>query len=267
MTKKAFPLPNSPILSLDEWSEIAGNWLGTGVIKSFLNELQVYADSSGMQVKIRTGSANIKGVYFKSDAIETLSINTADGTNPRIDRVIVRLDIVAETADFAILQGVPSTTPVAPALTQNSSRWEISLALVTVAANVVTIASGNVTDDRQLIKIANSVPEKWIGIVLQNGWITLDSQYEYPSYRKNDFGMVEIRGFLKPSSTIADGTVIFTLPAGYRPERTHVVIVTTNDGTQDLPARVHIEPGGAVKAYKAKSAHFQVGNISFPAYQ
>ncbi|MBT2656611.1 hypothetical protein J7E81_15435 [Bacillus sp. ISL-18] len=132
----------------NQWSKMAQNWLGTGVIKGQLSELQVYADSTGLQVKVKSGMSWIKGHYFESSSEEVLPITTADTTNPRIDRVIIRLDWTANTIQLAVLQGVPAISPVAPALTQNVSRWEISLAQVSVGTNVSTITSGSVIDDR-----------------------------------------------------------------------------------------------------------------------
>jgi hypothetical protein len=157
MAKTFLPLAKSPISTPDLWSRVARNWLATGVIKAYLNELQVYADSTGMQVKVKSGAANVQGIYFDSDAEEVLSIAAANASNPRIDRIIVRLDLPADSIDLAVLQGVPAVSPVAPALTQNSTRWEISLAQVYVGANVSTIADGNITDERKFTQNANNV--------------------------------------------------------------------------------------------------------------
>lgn len=147
MVQKVFPLSQSPISTVEDWSKIAGSWAATGVIRSILNELQVYADSTGMQVKVKSGAAFIKGIYFEETDETILPIGAAN-TNPRIDRVVVRLDFATEVAQFAILQGVAAVTPIAPEPTQNSNRWEIPLAQITVDANAVTIASSKVSDDR-----------------------------------------------------------------------------------------------------------------------
>lgn len=127
------------------------------------------------------------------------------------------------------------------------------------------------TDIQAILESLNSLTAKkqqegWNGITFQNGWTALSSEYEYGSYRKDHFDMVDLRGVLKPGTT-TDGTVICQLPAGYRPERTVVAIVSTSDGNSDYPARLHIDPDGDVHAYKAKSGHFQFGGIRFYAYQ
>lgn len=148
MTQASYPFSNSPMTTQEQWSKMAQNWRETGVIKGALNELQVYADSTGMQVKVKSGRAFIEGHFYESDSEEVLAIGAANSTNPRIDRVIVRLDWITGTIQLAVLQGVAAVSPSVPALTQNSSRWEISLAQVRVNANTATIAPGNVTDER-----------------------------------------------------------------------------------------------------------------------
>jgi hypothetical protein len=159
MAQTYFPFDSGAGANVTEaqWSKMAQNWLSTGVIKSYNNELSVYADSTGMQAKIKTGAAWIKGHYFESDAEEVLAIGTSNNTNPRIDRVIVRLDWTTNTIQLAVLQGTPAASPTAPALTQNSSRWEISLAQVYIGANVSTIAVGNITDERTVIVNRNDI--------------------------------------------------------------------------------------------------------------
>lgn len=149
MTQTYFPFDSGQGANVTEnqWSKMAQHWLRTGVIKGFLNDFQVYADSTGMRVKVKSGQAWIKGHFFESDAEEVLPINTG---SKRIDRVIIRLDWTANTIQLAILQGATSPNPVPPALTQNSSRWEISLAQVFIDSGVNTITAGNVTDERIL---------------------------------------------------------------------------------------------------------------------
>jgi hypothetical protein len=148
MAQTYYPLAKSPILTPQQWSKMAQNWLGTGVIKGRLNELAVYADSTGMQVKVKSGQANINGIFYESDTEEVLPIAVADASNPRIDRIILRLDLAGDNVQLAVLQGVPAVSPVGPALTQNDARWEISLAYVYVNAGAATIAAGNIYDER-----------------------------------------------------------------------------------------------------------------------
>lgn len=153
MAKYFFPFEAGPGASVTEnyWSRMASQWLASGVVYNVGDRLQVYADATGMQVKIRPGAAWIRGHYFESDAQEILAIPASHPTLPRIDRIIIRLNWANNTIDFAVLQGVPATNPTPPSLTQSSSIWEIALAQVLVSPAVSTIEANKITDERQFV--------------------------------------------------------------------------------------------------------------------
>jgi hypothetical protein len=119
-----------------------------GYIPTLLNELLVYADSTGMQVKVKTGGAWIMGHFYRTDAELVKSIAASDPTNPRWDIVVARLDWVNNLISIAVVSGTPAGSPTVPAVTQSASTWEIKLAKVYVAAGVSTIASTVVYDQR-----------------------------------------------------------------------------------------------------------------------
>ena len=150
MTKSYFPFDAGAGANIteDQWRKMAVHFLATGVLKGELNQFAVFADSTGMQVKVPSGRAWMVGHFFESDAQETLAIAASNPTNPRIDRVVVRANFTTNTIDLAIVQGTPAASPVAPALTLTASQWEISLAQVLVDAAVATIAANKITDER-----------------------------------------------------------------------------------------------------------------------
>ncbi|MBT2723043.1 hypothetical protein [Bacillus sp. ISL-46] len=240
MTQSYFPFSNSPILNQAQWSKVAQHWLGTGVIKGLLNELQVYADSTGMQIKTKSGQVYLKGHFFESDAEEVLAISTADITNPRIDRVIVRVDWVTNNIQLAVLQGVPAASPAVPALTQNTSRWEISLAQVRVNANVSTITSGNITDERSYVKNANS-EVAWTNLTLTGG--TTAFQTRTPRYAKIG-NQVVIEGEITavPNNNIT----MATLPVGYRPPQLRIFKCAHNSGISNEGATIYVNTDGTI---------------------
>jgi hypothetical protein len=139
----------------DGWRDMARHWLATGVIAGEDNLAETYGDNSGMQVKTKTGKAWIRGHYWASDAEVTSAIAAADPANPRIDRLILRADFVGNTIAIAVLQGTAAAVPAAPALTQSTSVWEISLARVAVGAGVGSILAANVTDERLFVENFN----------------------------------------------------------------------------------------------------------------
>lgn len=113
-------------------------------------EMAPFADSSGMQVKVRVGEMWVQGRYFRVTEQETLAIAAAPATSghSRKDRVIVKLNESANTITLEIKAGTASASPSAPALVQSSPIWEISLATVTVTNGDTTVAAGAVADER-----------------------------------------------------------------------------------------------------------------------
>lgn len=128
----------------------------TGIVRS--TDLEVTPNSPvGMSVRVAAGWAAIvgttqsnMGTYMAyNDAQATLTITTADPTNPRIDRVVVVVNDsyytgATNNVEFQVLAGTPAGSPTAPATPANA----ISLATVAVAAGALSIGSGNITDTR-----------------------------------------------------------------------------------------------------------------------
>lgn len=96
------------------------------------------------------------GTVFWNDTKEQtgselqLTISLADAVSPRIDRVVVSWDTVdyAEKPRIEVLKGTAASTPVAPALTNNSLLRQISLAQIAIPAAASKITSANITDER-----------------------------------------------------------------------------------------------------------------------
>lgn len=136
----------------DQWRKMARFWIDSGPIRGEDNEMQVIADSTGMQVKVKTGKAFVRGHYGEVTAQRTLPVTAAHATLARIDRVVLRADFTNNKIELDVLAGTAAGSPVAPALTQSTSKWEISLATVSVPATDTSIDAGQVTDERVLIR-------------------------------------------------------------------------------------------------------------------
>jgi hypothetical protein len=136
----------------------------TGIIGSA--SMAVTANSpAGMSVRVASGWAAVvgttqanMGVYtFYNDATVTLTITTADPTNPRIDRIVATVRDAYYTGAFndviyQVLPGTPAGSPTAPAVPANS----ISLATIAVGAGVTQINTGNITDTR--VAVTTNLP-------------------------------------------------------------------------------------------------------------
>lgn len=140
---------NAPVYQAD-WQKSIGAILHDGVICGFFDDLFTYADGSGMQVKIKAGSAHIKGNYFYSDAEEILLINPAPTTagQSRLDLVVCEVNWTTKVMSLKIVTGTAASSPTQPAMTRTSTIWQIPLALVTVETNVTNIAANAIIDRR-----------------------------------------------------------------------------------------------------------------------
>lgn len=112
---------------------------------------------TGLQTKLEPGSAYLEGFMYSNTADITLTHSAADTTNPRIDRVVIRLDrgLDKRSINAFIKTGVPATSPVPPSLQRDNVIYEISVAQVRVNAGATTISS--VTDERLNESVAGLV--------------------------------------------------------------------------------------------------------------
>lgn len=121
-----------------------------GVFTGILNTLAVAeTDPVALAVRVNSGEAWIQGFWYQNTAYLTKSLAAADVTNPRIDRIVLRLDTVTNfKISIEVLTGVAAAVPEAPALTQTASTYEISLAQVSVLANATSVNNAKITDER-----------------------------------------------------------------------------------------------------------------------
>lgn len=133
-----------------QWSQMMSTIVPTSIIRGSRLELAVFAQSDGMQVYVRPGSAWVKGHYYDRDDQATIAIPASDPANPRIDRIVLQVDWTNNNITYVRVPGVVNAAPAVPALTQTAAIWQIPLAQVRVNAGVATIAAGNVTDERTL---------------------------------------------------------------------------------------------------------------------
>lgn len=150
----------------DEYSgaEDVMRWLHgrtSGVFAASGNAAVAALATPGMAVTVSDGTgwmsnANNDGVVWWNDndsangAKLQLSIDAADGVLNRIDRVIVEWKTTnyVDRPEIKVLKGTASSTAAAPALTNNGTKRQISLAKVSVAAGTTAITASMITDER-----------------------------------------------------------------------------------------------------------------------
>lgn len=100
----------------------------------------------------------------------------------------------------------------------------------------------------------------WVALTLQNSWVNYGASWAAAEYRKTA-GIVYVRGLIK-DGVVTIGTVITSLPAGFRPALRHVVIANKGGGGQW--GRIDYLPNGDVVVENANSDHMSL-EAAFPA--
>lgn len=78
------------------------------------DELRVGFSGNTGTVLVNIGAAMVGGILYVNDALYEPTIASNASGNPRIDRVVIERDDVAQTARVDILQGTPGATPSPP---------------------------------------------------------------------------------------------------------------------------------------------------------
>ena len=135
------------VYSATDFAAYFGSLVSNGVFNTNAANLQVTA-GTGLSVSVAAGSAWINGYRYENTDVLTLTLTTVNGSNPRIDRIVVRLSMVNRNITLNVLTGTAAATPSAPALTRNSDVYELGIADILVGKGAVTISSGDITDTR-----------------------------------------------------------------------------------------------------------------------
>ena len=117
-------------------------------------------------------------------------------------------------------------------------------------------------------RTANTGSDTWnnwsgvgVALTLSNSWVVQGAPWQSPIATKTADGTVVVEGLVNSGTTTA-GTVIATLPAGYRPTADSLFVVAANGGFVTLS----VEAGGSIKAFTAADGTFtSLSGICFSA--
>ena len=110
--------------------------------------------ASGMEVSVAARDIAILAGFAAINTAPIAKTLTAGGGQPRIDRVVLRINPTSNDIGVEVLQGDPGAIPVAPALTQvPGGMWEIPIARIAVAASMVNVTNAEITDERDFLPL------------------------------------------------------------------------------------------------------------------
>lgn len=148
--------------------------VGNGVFPNPTTNLQVTA-SSGMNIIVKAGAGWIKGHKLVNTADMIFKVDASDVLLNRIDRIVFYVDWSNRNMGISILKGEGATNPVAPPLTRNDTRYEMSLATIAVNKQVTAITQSMITDTR-----GNSSVCGWVqGLIQQLDSSGLFAQFDH----------------------------------------------------------------------------------------
>ncbi|MFF4701104.1 tail fiber domain-containing protein [Streptomyces chattanoogensis] len=149
MAITSFPF-DSQVVTESQYGYLFREFQDSGVVAAYDSPGFQVSAGNGMVVNVQPGLAILRGHMVQSTAAEALTIPAA-GTSTRVDRVVLRLDPASNSITLAVKAGsVGSSAP--PALSQTDTGiYEMALANVTVAANVTTITSADVSATRPVV--------------------------------------------------------------------------------------------------------------------
>jgi len=83
---------------------------------------------NGRQIAIQPGRAKVGGFYYEMSTPITLTVPDNSGSNPRIDLVVLRLDMATSAVTATLSIGQAAASPVAPTPTRAlGGQWELPI--------------------------------------------------------------------------------------------------------------------------------------------
>ncbi len=113
-----------------------------------------------MEIKAYMGTGYISGYLYENTDILKLTVPTASGVKPRIDKVVLRWSQVDRNIRIYIKEGIPDASPVPPALERAADIYELGLANIYVGQGAYEIREADITDirlDTESCGIVNSI--------------------------------------------------------------------------------------------------------------
>ena len=142
-------------VTADTFGTMLNALVSNGVVSGADNGLEVsQSGTPAMSVSVATGRAFLghtsKRRFYRNTSALTLTIEAADGSNPRDDLIVLELAEATGTRSVAlkVVKGTAAGSPSDPSLTTTEATFQFAIARVRVGTGVSTILNANITDLR-----------------------------------------------------------------------------------------------------------------------
>ena len=250
--------------------------LGQGVIDGKLLELEPFADGSGMNVKIRSGQALVRGHFYDSTGQETLPIAASDPTLGRLDAVVLRLDPTANSIILTVITGTPDAVPSLPALTETDGGvYDLLIASVDVEPGAVVIADEDVTDERTIFQPYTGQPSEIAISDVTGLQSALNAKQDVLAAVSTKTGAYTLAATDTNDLIQANGTFTITVPASIFSAGSRVDLVNIGTGivtfaagagmtlnSKDSALTIETQWAGATVFFTSASTAILIGEIA-----
>lgn len=303
MSSHSLPSPtwNARAVSDTELEQLFHPQAGDGLVGSPADADLVYADNSGMNVKIRANRlAIVRGRLYDSgtsDITKTITANASGLT--RVDLVVLRLTRATSAITEEVRAGAPGAgAPTATTDLGTTGVYEIPLATITVPSGDTAIGSSQVTalawylGEQPIVctsatrpphspgqrivetdtgRSYESIGSTWrvayedtglVSLPAATGWTSNGTRTAYQ--RRNGITYLTVDNTRSGTAVSGAPSVMGVLPAGFRPTTDRYFAVFTSAGA--AAARVLTDGSVRLEFFAPISSGDGVlGSISFPS--
>jgi hypothetical protein len=210
-----------------------------------------------------------KGATFVGETNVSGRLKTTNGIDTNFINIDSSADISATSINSGIRIGDDSSFNLKMDANEVIANNNGSPATLHLQTDGGTITMFNNAGNPLSFENGYIVNEAYILASLQNGWTNYSgvTGYQRAGYWKDKNGVVHLAGLIKGGTT-TNGTVLFTMPLGYRPANQHINIVFGSGSGISSATRVDVLADGTVRGQTNLDAGWtSLAGISFKAEQ
>ena len=138
-----------------EFSEYFSKFLSDGVYTENGEMGLKVTTVNGFNIRVSPGYAFIRGYMYKNDADIEFTLEPPDVILDRIDRVVLKLDVINRTMNIQLKKGTMGSNPMPPPLIDDASVKELPIAQIRVNHGA---SSGIIKDERVPVSSLIEIP-------------------------------------------------------------------------------------------------------------
>lgn len=210
----------------------------------------------GSQILVNTinSNGNKKYIFTATQSTSMLYFNHTVATGQKIDYALDDVILIDLTETFGA-GNEPTQAQMDALLATYPNSWFDGTVNLAENKRIIPFLL------KRLELKADKAQGAWISPTLLNGWVQASSNYDSVTYMKDSMGFVHLRGMVQYGSS---GN-IFTLPAGYRPDKFAFFSTGTNISATGTTSALYIDGIGNVYTYNNVGSRIFLDGIIFKA--